>query len=610
MKLQFDNKAVQLLVFMLLIAVDFLLFGGLTVAEHPFQDQLVRMNAQHRPVDPGVVVINVDDPSLLALQQDMHVGWPLPRSLYAQLVEGLLRQNPKAIVFDIYFVDPDTQRPDDDKYLIDVATSSDKVFFPITRLEGGDDSKAAVPFSRYPAQLGFEKTPGASANARAAFLFPLPPLAMTGRIGDINFLQDQDKVGRRYYTYYETRGWRVLSLPSKVAAALGYPLPGTPGFILNWRSGVSSVPFFDVYQDMQRRKPQLPPNEFTNRIVVIGTNAAGLGDAHPTPLSAAYPGVDTLAVALSNLKDHDWLRRTPAWLGAALSGLLVLLVWLLFSRSFGVFRTASVLVIVTIGLGFVAYGLMRARWLMPLVQPALFAWLFFISMALAEYLRERRERLHAIGMFGRFLDPRVVADLVKGNREFLTEEPMSRQVTVMFSDIRGFTTLSETRQPEEVVSILNRYFSRQVAVIRRHGGTTDKFIGDCIMAFWGAPVPDEEQAKNAVAAALEMAEVLLEFRKDLGDLSETFDIGVGIHTGPAVVGFMGSENKLDYTAIGDSVNLASRIEGQTKGVARVLVSAATRAACGDAFDFADRGTYKVKGREQPVQLYEPRERQL
>lgn len=600
-------RPLLLAVFLIAIVADFFLFQGFSLLEYPVQDRLVGMYANTRPPDPGVVVVNVDDPSLLELQKNLHVGWPLPRSLYAQLVEGLLKQDPKAIVFDIYFVDPDTQRPDDDKYLIDVTAPNDKIFFPITRLEGGDDSKA-VPFSRYPGQIGFERTPGADPDARAAFLFPLPQLAMTGRLGVINFLQDTDKVGRRYYAYYAVKGWRVPSLPVKVATSLGFKVPDTASFLLNWRKRVQTVPFYPVYEDMQRRDPRRPADEFTNKIVVIGTNAAGMGDAHPTPLSAAYPGVDILATALSDLRNHDWLRRAPVWVGAGLSALLVLVVWGLFVRGFGVFRTAIVLVVLTVLTSLSAYGLLSERWMMPVVQPALFAWLFLVGMALTEYLRERKQRLHAIGMFGRFLDPRVVADLVKDQREFLAEEPVSRQVTVMFSDIRGFTTLSETRTPEQVVSILNRYFSLQVAVIRRHGGTTDKFIGDCIMAFWGAPVPDEAQAQHAVAAALEMARVLLEFRKDLGDLAESFDVGIGIHTGQAVVGFMGSENKLDYTAIGDSVNLASRIEGQTKGVARVLVSAATREQCGDAFDFTDRGTYKVKGREQPVQLFEPREK--
>lgn len=603
-----NSKLIQLMIFMLFIGADFFLLGGINVAEHPLQDVLVRMHANTRPADPDVVVVNVDDPSLLELQKNLKVGWPLPRSLYAQLVEGLLKQGPRAIVFDVYFVDPDTQRPDDDKYLVDVTAPSDKVFFPVVRLEGGDDSKAP-PFRLYPPNIGFEPTAGADPDAGARFLFPLPQLALTGRLGDINFLQDTDKVGRRYYTYYEVKGWRIPSLPVKVAKALGFAVPEESAFVLNWRKAVSEVPFYALYEDMQRATPQRSAVEFRNKIVVIGTNATGLGDAHPTPISATYPGVAMLATALSNLKNHDWLRRTPAWSGALLSMLLVIIVWAMFVSGLGPFKTAGILALATCASIWLAYALLAGRWMLPVVQPALFAWLFFIGMALTEYLRERRDRLHAIGMFGRFLDPRVVADLVKSQSDLLSEKPMSREVTVMFSDIRGFTTLSETRQPEEVVSILNRYFSRQVAVIRRHGGTTDKFIGDCIMAFWGAPVPDEEQAKRAVAAALEMAEVLLEFRKDLGDLSESFDIGVGIHTGPAVVGFMGSENKLDYTAIGDSVNLASRIEGQTKGVARVLVSAATRERCGEAFDFEDRGTYKVKGREQPVQLFEPQGKQ-
>jgi Adenylate cyclase, family 3 (some proteins contain HAMP domain) len=156
------------------------------------------------------------------------------------------------------------------------------------------------------------------------------------------------------------------------------------------------------------------------------------------------------------------------------------------------------------------------------------------------------------------------------------------------------------------VDLLNRYFSRQVEVVFRHGGTLDKFIGDAIMAFWGAPAADDQQAEHAVACALEMVDTLLAFKQELGELGQTFDVGIGIHTGPAVVGFIGSEQRQDYTAIGDTVNLSSRIEGQTKGVARILVSSDTVVRCGNAFDFIDHGSYKVKGRTQEVQLFEPR----
>ncbi|HET7175273.1 MAG TPA: adenylate/guanylate cyclase domain-containing protein [Gammaproteobacteria bacterium] len=607
----FKGRPALLALFVALILVDFFLLGGLTPLEHPLQDFLVRFHSATRVPDPGVVVVDVDDPSLLAAQKDQGISWPWPRSMYADLINGLMKQSPKAVVFDIYMVDPDTLRPENDRYLIDTAAPDDKVYFPMVRLEGADDSKAGAELKDYPPQFGFSAGPGADPDARAAMLFPLPELAITGRVGVVNFLQDADKVGRRYYVYYDAYGWRLPSLPAKVAAGLGYKVPEGNSFVLNWRGksgGVPHVSFYDLYKDMQRRVTQRPANEFKDKIVVVGSNAAGLGDAHPTPIAASYSGVDVLATALSNIKEGDWLRRSPTWAGVLLALVLVFGLAAFFGRGQGPFRTGLVLLVVTAVVIFCAYLLLQLRWLMPVVQPLSFAWLFFVSMALAEYLRERRERQHAIGMFGRFLDPRVVADLVKNQRSLLDEGAKSREVTLLFSDIRGFTTLSESRTPEEVVAILNRYFTLQVEVVFRHGGTVDKFIGDCIMAFWGAPLEDADQAKHAVAAALEMSRVLLEFRKDLGDLAEIFDVGIGIHTGQAVVGFMGSENKLDYTAIGDTVNLASRIEGQTKGVARVLVSAATKERCGGAFDFEPRGTYKVKGRAQPVDLFEPREK--
>jgi len=609
-KREFKGRPLLLALFVVLILVDFFLLGGITPIEHPLQDSLVRIHSATRTPSPDVVVVDVDDPSLLAAQKAMGISWPWPRSMYADMLNGLMKQSPKAVVFDIYMVDPDNLRPENDRYLIETAAPNPKVFFPIARLEGADDNKAAQ-LKEYPPQFGFEAGPGADPEARAAILFPLPELAITGRVGIINFLQDADKVGRRYYNYYSAYGWRIPSLPTKVAEGLGYPVPPGDSFVLNWRGiagGIPHVSFFDLYSDMQRRLSQRPAGEFKDKIVIIGSNAAGLGDAHPTPLSASYSGVDVLATALANIQDGDWLRRSPPWSGALLALVLVLGLAALFARGRGPFFTGIALLIATPVVIGCAYFLLQLRWLMPVMQPLIFAWLFFVSMALAEYLRERRERQVAIGMFGRFLDPRVVADLVKHQRNLLDEGAKSREVTLLFSDIRGFTTLSESRTPEQVVQILNRYFTLQVDVVFRHGGTVDKFIGDCIMAFWGAPLPDADQAKHATAAALEMSKVLLEFRKDLGDLAEVFDIGIGIHTGQAVVGFMGSENKLDYTAIGDTVNLASRIEGQTKGIARVLVSAATRERCGDAFDFVARGTYKVKGRAEPVELFEPLEK--
>ena len=166
--------------------------------------------------------------------------------------------------------------------------------------------------------------------------------------------------------------------------------------------------------------------------------------------------------------------------------------------------------------------------------------------------------------------------------------------------------MSEEQPPQAIVDLLNRYFAHQVEVIYHHQGTLDKYMGDGIMAFWGAPTDQPKHALGAVMAARDMVVALEAFRKELGEAGEGFDIGIGIHTGEAVVGFIGSpEHRQDYTVIGDTVNTASRIEGQTRGLCRVLVSAATRKACGSELEFRDRGSAKLKGRTKEVRLYEP-----
>src|SRR4029079_10696449 len=159
----------------------------------------------------------------------------------------------------------------------------------------------------------------------------------------------------------------------------------------------------------------------------------------------------------------------------------------------------------------------------------------------------------------------------------------------------GFTTLSETRSPEEVIALLNRYFTLQVDVVFNHGGSLDKFIGDCIMAMWGAPLDDPDHARHAVACALDMADTLQAFKRELGAEHLGFDVGIGLHSGPAVVGLMGSDLRQEYTAIGDTVNLASRVEGLPKDAGRrILVSRDTAERCGDAFLFESCGTFPVK----------------
>jgi adenylate cyclase len=265
----------------------------------------------------------------------------------------------------------------------------------------------------------------------------------------------------------------------------------------------------------------------------------------------------------------------------------------------------ALLVTATLALLGCAYFALGRSLLLPVAAPLVFAWLFFFLAALRAYLKEQRAKEQREMVLSRFLDPRLVKDLVAEGVKLEDIKSETRTITVLFSDIRGFTALSESRPAEEVVALLNRYLSMQTERVFRHGGTLDKFIGDAIMAFWNAPTDDAEHAKNAVACALDMVATLARFNASNAESGIELDIGIGLHTGPAVVGFVGSQRKLEYTAIGDTVNLGSRLEGETKGRTRILVSAATREACGDAFRFTDFGSLTVKGRQASVQVFAP-----
>lgn len=592
---------------MALALLEFTALGLFQPLEFAFGDLLLRQLAGQRHPDGQIVIVDIDERSLDRLAP-VHGRYPWPRSVHAELAEGIARQRPKAILFDILFTDPDVLRPDDDAYLAEVAATQNKLYFPFVKLHT-EQPGIGLPLEEYGEALGFHRLPAADTDSRAALLLPFFAPALEGRLGAINFQEDSDGVGRHYPLYLEADGWQLPSLPARVAADLGYPVPPQQRLRLNWQGPVLSYPrisYATLYEDLGRRHPQRPQDEFTDRIVIIGSTATGLHDLRATPMGGLQPAVEIVATALDNLRRGDTLADAPSGLPPLATLLLILPLWWAFRRGISPLRTGRMLLLATPLVAGLAYIALTRGLALPLFTPLLFAWLYYALAALHAYRQAQLERQRSVQIFSRFLDPRVVNTLVAQGESALSLKGESRRITVLFSDIRGFTTLSERHSAEEIVELLNNYFSRQVKVVFTHGGTVDKFIGDAIMAFWGAPVEDDRQAVHAIEAALDMADTLKQFKRDLGKHDENFDVGIGIHTGPGVVGFIGSENRLDYTAIGDTVNLASRIEGQTKRVARVLVSADTRALCGEAFDFVDHGFYKVKGRTQEVQLFEPR----
>jgi adenylate cyclase len=574
--------------------------------ENRLLDAFVAWHARRLAPDPGVVIVDIDESSLARMEPEAG-RFPWPREVYAVLLEGLMAQKPRAVVFDILFAERDRRAPQNDQRFIDVALPHRNVFFPMVKLESDVDARGA-PASDLAPLIGLVRRPGADPKTRFAVVPPLALPQALWRGGPINFLEDEDRVGRRYLLRSVVGGWALPSLPARVALDLGYPVPDADDFILAWRGtsrGLPHVAFADLYEDFLRSARTRPANEFEGKIVVVGAAAPGLGDLRVTPLSATQPGVEILATAIENLKNGRAMRRAPDWAPFGVALLLVGALYAAFARNIDASRSAAGLAAASalaLGASWLAAGQLL---LLPLLAPLAAAWLFYFAAAIAAYLKERRARQEAIAMFSRFVNPHVVRQLME--RGGLEGEGRTRDVTLLFSDIRGFTTLSETRPPAEVVDILNRYFTRQVEVIFRHGGSLDKFIGDAIMAFWGAPLDDPEHARHAVACALDMADELLAFREELGEAGQGFDVGIGIHSGAAVVGLIGSERRREYTSIGDTVNLASRIEGLTKEAGRrILVSRETMERCAGAFDFVSCGTFQAKGRAQPVELFEPR----
>jgi adenylate cyclase len=591
---------------LLAAALEIHLLRAAAPLENRLLDAFVRWHAARLAPDPDVVIVDIDERSLAAMQKEAG-RFPWPREVYADLVLGLAAQKPRAIVFDIMFSEPDRFRPESDRAFVEAVAPLTNVYFPMLKLDPRDDPGGASAAELGPL-VGLVRRPGADPNTRIAVV---PPLALPSELwrgGPINFVEDADHVGRRYLLRSVVGGWELPSLAARIALELGFPVPDADDFILAWRGrarGLPRVSFSDLYEDFGRAKRVRPQDEFTGKVAVIGAAAPGLGDLRVTPLSATQPGVEILATAIENLKSKRAMRRASPWLAFGAALLLLAALAAAFARNVNASRSAAALgaaSVLVLGASWFAAGQLL---LAPVLAPLGAAWLFYFAAATAAYLRERRAREEAIAMFSRFVNPYVVRQLME--RGGLEGEGRTREVTLLFSDIRGFTTLSEKRSPQEVVAILNRYFTLQVETIFRHDGSLDKFIGDAIMAFWGAPLDDPEHAKHAVACALDMADTLAAFKAEMGEAVKDFDVGIGVHSGPAVVGLIGSERRREYTSIGDTVNLASRIEGLTKEAGRrILVSRETMERCAGAFDFVSCGTFQAKGRAQPVELFEPR----
>lgn len=599
------------------LAVEVFGLRLLNTTEFRLADVLMRRHAEEYKADPGIVIVDIDDASMTAMQEIAGL-WAWPREIHADLLEGLAEFKPRAVVFDIAFSERDLKRPKSDARLSEALQAGVPGYLAALALPA---SPHAEPVPLQSLRKAFGGPVAGAGNATAVLSLPYALATDAWRLGLINSIEDEDGVLRRYRLHTEIGGWKLPSLPARVAADAGVTLPAGADFVMRWpQLGHRRFSYGELYRLLTEQRMNLAPAEvamldslFRDKIVVIGASAAGSFDHHLTPLRAGYPGVDVLATAIDNLKNGSQMRVANAVWPFAFGALLIAFLAIGFARRIDPAVLGSALGVLSVAALAVADAAFARNVLLPVATPLAFAWTWFLFAAIAGYLRERRAREQAVSLFGRFLNPNVVRQIVEQGETVESLSGRTCHVTVLFSDIRGFTTLSENRPPHEVVTLLNRYFEKQVEVVFRHGGTLDKFIGDCIMAFWGAPLDDPEHARHAVQAALEMQQTLLDFRNELiaeGSSVGDFDVGIGVHTGAAVVGFIGAQRKLDYTAIGDTVNLASRVEGLTKGVARILVTEDTVAAIhkAEGLEFKHHGAFAVKGRTAEVNLYEPKGR--
>ncbi|MBU0622702.1 MAG: adenylate/guanylate cyclase domain-containing protein [Gammaproteobacteria bacterium] len=354
-------------------------------------------------------------------------------------------------------------------------------------------------------------------------------------------------------------------------------------------------------------RERTPVADLQNRIVLVGTSAPGLMDMRSTPVGEVYPGVEVHANMISGILNQDIKQSPPYVLGANVVLLLVIgLVMAVLLPMLSAFPGT----LVSLGMMLLALVVNGILWMfgnlaLPLAGGLIMVMALFALNMTFGYFVESRTKRQITGLFGQYVPGELVDEMSK-NPEQVSMEGDSREMSILFSDVRSFTTISEKLEPKELSKLMNEFLTPLSRVIYSHRGTIDKYMGDCIMAFWGAPLPDERHAYHAVLAGLEMQRTLSTLQPHFRERGwPEIHIGVGINTGRVSVGNMGSEVRVAYTVMGDAVNLASRLEGITKEYgAGVVVGELTKAAAPE-FVYRELDLVRVKGKDQPVAIFEP-----
>jgi adenylate cyclase len=646
---------------MILLAVFLLQAWG--VALLPFLPRLENLAYDYRlratmpgGVDPRVVIVDLDDRSLIA---EGH--WPWGRDKMARLVDNLFDQYQISLLgFDVVFAEYDDssglktletlargELASNRGYKAKLKELRPSLDYDHLFAESIRERQVILGFvSSNDTQVGLMPPPAALLDESAS---DIPFRVIEGYNANLKELQeaalgagffdpkvDEDGITRRVplLSRYGNALYESLSL-AMIRALYGQPeltlevIPGQggeselglEGVVLGGdllripvdEEGAVLVPYrgrarsFAYVSATDVIQGVADPKILDGAIVLFGATAPGLMDLRATPVQNIYPGVEVHANLVAGMLDRAVKEHPNYTKGVELVALLFigLLLNLLLPRLHPVAGISLVVGVLVVAIWVNLWFWTAGGIVLPIAsQLLLLVTLFLFHSAYSHFIEARGKRLLG-DMFGQYVPPAIVAEMSEREEDFGIGGD-SREMTVLFSDVRNFTSISEDLEPDELTSMMNAYLTPMTGIIHRQKGTIDKYIGDAVMAFWGAPLYDPEHPRGAVMAALEMSRQMHRVRAKFKSMGwPELHIGIGINSGIMNVGNMGSEFRMAYTVLGDAVNLGSRLEGLTKefGV-EIIVSESTRAAVPDIL-FRDLGAVRVKGREHAVNIYEP-----
>jgi adenylate cyclase len=535
-------------------------------------------------VPKNLMVVAIDPKSF----QDLNKQFPFPRTVDGKAISTISKQHPAAIAVDVQLSEPSSLGQNDD----------------IALLSAVNDAHGKVIFS--------DTEPTASGNV--AFVGSGKGTALLKSVGsrpaDGSFPFDPGGVIRQMQ--YKISNLKTLAVVTAEVATHKRVTPFTNNRFIDYVGPAGTIPYLSFSQAYwgtysgTKTGKKLPSNFFTNKIVVIGATATNLNDIHASSTDSAMPGPEIQANAIHTVLEGFPLNAAPGWLNYVLIVLLGITVPLVGMRA-----RPLITILLAVGLG-IAFTVgvqlaFNSGSIVAYVYPLGALILATAGTLTTQLVTEAFERIRTRDLFTRFV-PEDVVDEVLASSDGLRLGGVQRDGTVMFSDLRGFTSMAETLTPARVIEVLNHYLSEMSDAILNHGGTLVAYMGDGIMAVFGAPLPQDDHADRALAAALEMRdERLPRFNEWLRseELSEGFRMGIGLNSGSVMSGHVGSERRVEYTAVGDTTNTASRIEGMTKGTPhQLLFSGQTKAAfMKPPDDIVEFGEVEIRGRVEKMTLW-------